>query len=157
MTSPHSVDLRCADETARLARRLAAHLGPGDCLLLGGPIGAGKTCLARHLIQSILVEPEEVPSPTYTLVQTYDTRAGPLWHADLYRVADTAEIAELGLDEAFGTAICLVEWPEKLGPLAPRHALWLNLAPDPVDEDRRRLTLAWSDPKWTPILERSLP
>ncbi|MFK7751664.1 MAG: tRNA (adenosine(37)-N6)-threonylcarbamoyltransferase complex ATPase subunit type 1 TsaE [Sedimentitalea sp.] len=136
------------DESAGLAVRLGARLKAGDCVLLSGPIGAGKTHMARALIQSLLEFAEDVPSPTFTLVQTYDTRAGPLWHADLYRLTGPNEMEELGLSDAFDSAICLVEWPDRLGPDAPDHALLLELAPDADIEHRRKLTFTWSDPKW---------
>ncbi|MEM1352748.1 MAG: tRNA (adenosine(37)-N6)-threonylcarbamoyltransferase complex ATPase subunit type 1 TsaE, partial [Pseudomonadota bacterium] len=79
------IDLLTADATAALAIDLAPRLAPGDVLLLEGAVGAGKTHFSRALIQSIQLVPEDVPSPTFTLVQTYDTIHGPLWHADLYR------------------------------------------------------------------------
>ncbi|MFD3188922.1 tRNA (adenosine(37)-N6)-threonylcarbamoyltransferase complex ATPase subunit type 1 TsaE [Sedimentitalea sp. HM32M-2] len=145
---------RSPEETAGFAAALGARLAPGDCLLLQGPIGAGKTHFARHLIQSLLAEPEDVPSPTYTLVQTYDTRCGALWHADLYRLNTPDEIEELGLTEAFETAICLVEWPEKLGPLAPDAALQLTFETDPHSDDTRRIHLQWQDRKWDGKLEQ---
>ncbi|MFN3644891.1 MAG: tRNA (adenosine(37)-N6)-threonylcarbamoyltransferase complex ATPase subunit type 1 TsaE [Gemmobacter sp.] len=122
-----------AAATEALGRWLADRLGPGDVLLLEGPIGAGKTHLARALIQHRLAAAgrmEDVPSPTFTLVQVYDNASGEIWHADLYRLSHPAEVAELGLDEAFGTALCLVEWPDRLGKLTPAHALHLTLADD---------------------------
>jgi len=143
-----TIDLKSPDETAALAMRLGALLHPGDCLLLDGPIGAGKTHFARHLIQSLLNHPEDVPSPTFTLVQTYETRSGELWHADLYRLTSPDEIEELGLVDAFDTAICLVEWPDKLGSLRPNHALTLSLSMHPEQEDSRRIDLSWRDDKW---------
>lgn len=127
---------------------LGKGLGPGDVILLSGSVGAGKTHFARHLIQSVLLEPEDIPSPTFTLVQVYETMAGPLWHSDLYRITSVHEIEELGLAEAFDTAICLVEWPDRLGDLAPTSALALELA-DGSTEDARILKASWSDPKWT--------
>ncbi|WP_010141530.1 tRNA (adenosine(37)-N6)-threonylcarbamoyltransferase complex ATPase subunit type 1 TsaE [Oceanicola sp. S124] len=132
MSSPFRTELRLAsaEETARLATRIAPLLGPGDVLLLSGGIGAGKTHFARALIQSLLVEPEDVPSPTFTLVQEYDTTAGTLWHADLYRLSDPLEVVELGLEEAFSDAICLVEWPDRLADLTPPSALALELIPE---------------------------
>lgn len=152
---PRHLTLRSPDETARLAARIAPGLRPGDCLLLAGPIGAGKTHFARHLIQSILKLPEDVPSPTFTLVQVYDTRAGELWHADLYRLNSTGEIEELGLVDAFEQAICLVEWPDRLGPLAPPHALRVRFSADAPDDEVRHVELDWSDPKWSRLMRES--
>ena len=111
--------------TERFAARLAPQLSAGDVLLLSGPIGAGKTTFARALIRARLGHAEEVPSPTFTLVQTYQTDGPEIWHADLYRLGDPQEVFELGLEEAFATAICLVEWPDRLGPDAPDDALRL--------------------------------
>ncbi len=149
-----SILLNSANQTGRIARRIGALLRAGDCLLLNGPIGAGKTHFARHLIQSLLVHPEDVPSPTFTLVQTYDTVAGELWHADLYRLTSLQEIEELGLTDAFDTAICLVEWPDRLGELVPPTALSLDFALiDGGPEDQRRLNLSWTDPRWSPLAE----
>lgn len=136
-------------ETTAFAARLAATLRAGDCLLLDGPVGAGKTHFARGLIQSLLPMPEDVPSPTYTLVQSYDTTAGPLVHADLYRLAGTDEIEELGLPEAFESAICIVEWPDRLGPLAPDDALRVTFAADDGAAEARRISLGWSDVRWS--------
>ncbi|MBL4768381.1 MAG: tRNA (adenosine(37)-N6)-threonylcarbamoyltransferase complex ATPase subunit type 1 TsaE [Rhodobacteraceae bacterium] len=154
--SPHSIVLQTAEETAQFAIRLGALLLPGDCLLLDGPIGAGKTHFARHLIQSILHVFEDVPSPTFTLVQTYDTQTGELWHADLYRLSNLNEIEELGLTEAFDTAICMVEWPDRLGILAPKHALMLRLKPDTKRETVRHLTLEWTSSRWSQLLGQAL-
>lgn len=146
-TSSVCLTLRSPEETGRAAALLAQRLAPGDVILLNGPVGAGKTHFARHLIQSILSEPEDVPSPTFTLVQTYDTHRGTLWHSDLYRIASTHDIEELGLAEAFDTAICVVEWPDRLGKLAPYDALTLWMEQGPED-DARELTATWADPKW---------
>ena len=155
MTSCYSTrTLSSPQETADLATRIAAALGPGDCLLLEGPIGAGKTHLSRHLIQSLLPVFEDVPSPTFTLVQTYDVPTGELWHADLYRLSSLEEIEELGLVDAFDSAICLVEWPDRLAELTPPHALHLSLSLDPENVDTRHLTFTWSDKKWQPLMDR---
>ena len=131
-TMPTAIDLPDADATARLGRWLARQLGAGDTLLLEGEIGAGKTHLARSLIQTRLADfgvVEDVPSPSFTLVQTYQAGQLEIWHADLYRLGSPDEIAELGLDAAFGQALCLVEWPEKLGPWRPGRAITLRLTP----------------------------
>lgn len=148
-----SMTLRSPDATADLAVAIGACLTPGECLLLDGPIGTGKTHFARHLIKSLLLENEDVPSPTFTLVQTYDTRAGDLWHADLYRLSALDEIEELGLSDAFDSAICLVEWPAKLGPLAPESALTIRFRLDDTAEESRQVELQWSDAKWGRKLE----
>jgi tRNA threonylcarbamoyladenosine biosynthesis protein TsaE len=121
--SPFSLSIQSPDEMAELARLIAANLGPGACVLLEGPVGAGKSHFARAAIQSLLDSPEDIPSPTFTLVQTYETAAGEIWHADLYRLTHPSEVFELGLDEAFETAICFVEWPDRLGSFTPRNAI----------------------------------
>ncbi|WP_420434657.1 tRNA (adenosine(37)-N6)-threonylcarbamoyltransferase complex ATPase subunit type 1 TsaE [Hyphobacterium sp.] len=118
------------DATEALGARLGAVLHPGDIVLLHGELGAGKTTLARGLIAA-LCDVDEVPSPTYTLMQHYDTRAGAwLVHADLYRIEDEGELVELGLDEAFDSAICLIEWPDRLGGHLPERRIDLHLMAD---------------------------
>jgi len=134
---------RYADETAALARRIAPCLAPGDVLCLEGGLGAGKTHFARALIAELTGE-TEVPSPTYTLVQTYAGPACEVWHADLYRLREPGEVAELGLAEAFASAIALVEWPDRLDP-AP-DALWLRFRPGD-GPDARTIEAAGSD-RW---------
>ncbi|WP_171234611.1 tRNA (adenosine(37)-N6)-threonylcarbamoyltransferase complex ATPase subunit type 1 TsaE [Ruegeria sp. HKCCA6837] len=150
---PRSLTFQSPEETANFAVHLGANLRSGDVVLLEGEIGSGKTHFARALIQSLMSEPEDVPSPTFTLVQVYDTPIGEIWHSDLYRLSAVDEVEELGLIDAFKTAICLVEWPDKLGPLTPGAALKLTFKTDPNTEDLRHLTLSWNDPKWTKKLE----
>ena len=153
MTTHHaSFDLATPEDTAQMAALLGATLQTGDTVLLSGPVGAGKTHIDRHLIQSLLTVPEDVPSPTFTLVQTYDTNAGTLWHADLYRIGSVHEIEELGLTEAFEQAICLIEWPDRLGPLEPASALSLSFS-DGASEDTRHLTATWTNLRWAEPLE----
>lgn len=132
-----------ADETttALLARLLAVTARPGQSILLDGPVGAGKTHFARAFIRARQGDlAEDVPSPTYTLVQTYDDPMGTeIWHADLYRLTDPSELDELGLEEAQDNAICLIEWPDRLEFL-PENA-W-TLAFETLDDpDLRRITL----------------
>lgn len=127
--------LALPDEAAtdRLGGVLAGLLRAGDTVLLCGPIGAGKTHLARALIRARMGAATEVPSPSFTLVQTYgpEGREGPaIWHADLYRLTHPDEVAELGLHDAFAAAVCLVEWPDRLGRDAPADALRIDLAPE---------------------------
>jgi tRNA threonylcarbamoyladenosine biosynthesis protein TsaE len=94
--------------------------------------------------------PEDVPSPTFTLVQTYDTDGGEIWHADLYRLSDPSEVYELGLEAAFETAICLVEWPDRLGDATPTDALYLTLEID--GDDNRVAHLEWDAQKWNGVI-----
>ena len=122
-----TLDLPDPDATEALGARLAALARPGDVILLEGPIGAGKSCLARAFIRARLGREEEVPSPTFTLVQVYEADGVEIWHADLYRLTHPDEVWELGLDDAFSTAICLVEWPDRLGAHVPPDALHLKL------------------------------
>lgn len=131
-----------ADATEALARALAPRLAPGDTLLLQGQLGAGKSHFARALIRALMgpgAEAAEVPSPTYTLVQCYDAPVGEVWHADLYRLSDPREIDELGLDIAMETAICLVEWPDRIAPDWPPAAVCLRF--DMAARDGREVTL----------------
>ncbi len=110
-------------DTEDCAIRLAAGLGRGDVILLQGALGVGKTVFARALIRALADDPAlEVPSPTYTLVQTYDTLRGQVWHFDLYRLEQPEDVFELGWDDACAEGIVLVEWPERLGGLTlPKH------------------------------------
>ena len=138
------IDLPDLGATQGLARAMAPHLAAGDALLLEGSVGAGKTAFARALIGALRdragLPHEDVPSPTFTLVQTYATGAFETWHADLYRLADPSEVAELGLGDAFEDALCLVEWPDRLGTAAPPGAARLRFVA-PGGGDLRRLTL----------------
>ena len=109
---------------ARLAGRVAVLARPGDLIALEGDLGAGKTSFARAFINALQDAPEEVPSPTFTLVQQYETRAGTVLHADLYRIADRSETDALGLIDALGDAILLVEWPDRLPPVRAAASSW---------------------------------
>jgi tRNA threonylcarbamoyladenosine biosynthesis protein TsaE len=126
--------------TEILAQRLARLARPGDALLLSGPLGAGKSALARAFLRALLDDPAlEVPSPSYTLVQSYAVPGGgQAHHFDLYRLGGAEEVLELGWDEAL-EGIVLVEWPERLGALAPPGALRIALTP--LVEDGREATL----------------
>lgn len=142
------------DDMTAFAAGLATRLNAGDVLLLSGPIGAGKTHFARALIQKRLADlgvAEDVPSPTFTLVQTYDAGGVEIWHADLYRLTHPDEALELGLQDAFDTAICLVEWPDRLGADTPDGALHLTFSSDP-DTEARLVELTADAPRWADLI-----
>lgn len=132
------IDLPDLAATEALGQRLARLLRPGDTILLEGPLGAGKSALARALLRALADDPAlEVPSPTYTLVQGYDTSIGLVQHFDLWRLDGEAALAELGWDEA---EAALVEWPDRLGSLRPADALLVELLPAGGDHRRAVLT-----------------
>ena len=124
--------------TEALGATLAARLKPGDVVGLKGDLGAGKTTLARAIVRAAAGDPDLiVPSPTFTLVEVYDTPRGPIWHFDLYRLDSPDQVYELGWEEALAEGVVLMEWPERLGPLLPQH-LSVTLE---VDGDGRRALL----------------
>lgn len=156
MIEAQKITLKSPQDTADLAAALGRVLQAGDVVLLQGAIGGGKTHFARALIQSVMEVPEDVPSPTFTLVQVYDTSVGDIWHSDLYRLTSVDEVEELGLLDAFDSAVCLIEWPEKLGTLTPQTALTLRFETDHDQMETRHLWPSWSDPKWNTKLEAIL-
>jgi tRNA threonylcarbamoyladenosine biosynthesis protein TsaE len=128
-----TLTLQLADEaaTTALGTHIAAVARPGDVVALYGNLGAGKTTLARGLIRALAGPETEAPSPTFTLVQTYDTRSATgvglsIWHFDLYRLTDPAEARELGMEEAVD-GLALIEWPERLGRYLPHARLEVRL------------------------------
>ena len=125
-------------DTRRLGAAIAAELKRHEAVCLSGPLGAGKSTLARGLIQALAGEATEVPSPTFTLVQTYETSALTLAHFDLYRLAKPEDVVELGLDEALDEGAAVIEWPEKLGHHLPADRLDVELR---IEGDRRRASL----------------
>jgi len=139
--------LKDEDATAQAGAALAAVVRPGDVITLSGPLGVGKTALARGLIRA-LGHRGEVPSPSFALVQPYEDLHPPLWHVDLYRIEDVSEIEQLGLD-AVVDGVVIVEWPERAGEDAWPGALRLSL--DFGQNGDRSLTAevppAWED-RW---------
>ncbi len=125
---------------------LAAVARVGDVIALSGELGAGKTTLARGLLRGLGLE-SEAPSPTFTIVQSYEPPEVrlPVWHVDLYRLDEASDAEELGLDDAYDSALTLIEWPERLGGRLPRNALRLTI--DGSGEAERRLT-AEVPPGW---------
>ncbi len=132
---PEELSFELPDEaaTARLAQSVAALARPGDVIALFGELGSGKTAFARAFINALPAPGgtapaafEEVPSPTFTLLQTYERAPAPVWHFDLYRVARPDEAYELGFEEALDGGILLIEWAERLGPLLPAERLELR-------------------------------
>jgi tRNA threonylcarbamoyladenosine biosynthesis protein TsaE len=139
------------DATLALGARLAEIVRPGDVIALSGPLGAGKTSIARGLLAALGLE-EEAPSPSFAIVQPYEPPEVrlPVLHVDLYRIEDPAEAEELGLDEARAESLLLVEWPERLSAAVWADALWLTL--EPTASGARSLTAkvpaAWRD-RWS--------
>jgi tRNA threonylcarbamoyladenosine biosynthesis protein TsaE len=135
-------------DTLALGRRLAKQVRSGDVIALSGPLGAGKTALARGFIRQRLGRDVDVSSPTFALVQVYDQTTPAVWHFDLYRLDNPDDCVELGLDEALATGVCLIEWPEKAAAWLPRDRLDIALSAD-GSEDARMATLtpgpSWAD------------
>ena len=142
-----SIDLPDPAATDRLGAAIGLALRVGDVVALSGDLGAGKSALSRAAIRARLNDPAaEVPSPTFTLIQTYEAYDLEIWHVDLYRLDSSADAFELGLDEAFTMAACLIEWPERLGGDLPADALRIDID---HDGDGRRATVripkSWQD------------
>ncbi|MCA3629626.1 MAG: tRNA (adenosine(37)-N6)-threonylcarbamoyltransferase complex ATPase subunit type 1 TsaE [Methylobacterium sp.] len=136
------IDLPDEAATIQAAMRLAGELRAGDLVTLGGDLGAGKTTFVRALIRSVLADPAaEIPSPTYTLLQTYEGPRFNIVHADLYRITDPAELAELGWEDAAENALVLVEWAERAGEILATDRLEVHLATTGPTGAGRRLTL----------------
>jgi tRNA threonylcarbamoyladenosine biosynthesis protein TsaE len=146
-----TIELPDESATAALAARLAALARPGDVIALNGELGAGKTSFARSFIRARGAA-EEVPSPTFTLVQTYQLPDATVWHFDCYRLRDPEEAWELGIEDAFRDGISLIEWPERLGPLLPKRRLEIALLPGKLPEGRRAKIEA--GPEWAERIAR---
>ena len=142
-------------KTETATRKFAIELGAAWCagiLFFSRDIGTGKSFIARVVIQSLQEQPEDIPSPTFTLVQTYETYVGEVWHADLYRLSSVDEVEELGLLEAFDSAICLIEWPDILGPLIPEKTLQIDISYAFKNEERQ-IVLHYEERFWSKRLK----
>ncbi len=128
-------------ETERLASRLSGVAQPGDLICLSGELGTGKTAFARSFIRSRAsfagVEVGEVPSPTFTLAQTYEMPRGDIWHFDLFRLEHPGETLELGIEDALNDGICLVEWPDRLPENLPGARLDMAFTFGATEDERR--------------------
>ena len=133
MPKPKETISRSEQETMQLASRLASRAKPGDLYLLRGNLGAGKSVFARAFIRDLMKDKDlEVPSPTYTLAQTYESGHGTIWHFDLYRLKEPEEIFEIGWEEALSGGITLVEWPQRAEDLIPadHHEITFSIRDD---------------------------
>ncbi|MBT6566291.1 MAG: tRNA (adenosine(37)-N6)-threonylcarbamoyltransferase complex ATPase subunit type 1 TsaE [Candidatus Puniceispirillum sp.] len=138
------LDVQNLAATERLGQFLSQELAAGDVIALQGPLGAGKSALARAMISKLCPHEADIPSPTFTLVQTYDMPDGtPLWHLDLYRIDTPEDAIELGIEDAFLDAVCLIEWPERLGTLLPDSCLSIHINPvgDALDSQMRQVEI----------------
>jgi len=141
------LDLSNLDETRRAAQSLAAQAQIGDIYTLSGDLGSGKTTFARFFLQALGIE-EDVPSPTFTLVQTYATTdSRTVWHFDLYRIETPEEAFELDIEDAFEEGISLIEWPDRLGPYLPAETLELDFSFAQA-EGARQLTIHPKGQSW---------
>lgn len=146
-------DIILADEAATVAlgARIAAALVPGDAVALAGDLGAGKTTLARAILEALGVA-ETVPSPTFTLVQHYETPRLAVDHFDLYRIERESELEQLGLDDALADGAALIEWPERAGTHLPPDALRVEL--EIAGETSRRARLSGPS-RWAQAFEEA--
>ena len=140
------IDLPDEAATAALAVRVASLVRPGDVIALKGELGAGKTSFARAFIRARAGHDEEVPSPTFTLVQIYEVAELTIWHFDGFRLRDPDEAWELGIEDAFRDGVSLIEWPERFGPLIPKRRLHISFEQGAAP-DTRRATID-AGPEW---------
>ena len=145
-------EVKTLSQTKHLAESFAKLLDVGDVIALYGTLGVGKTAFTRFLVQSFCGEKEEVPSPTFTLLQTYETDDFPIFHFDLYRLKKPDEVLELGIEDAFYDGVSLIEWPDKMGNYLPQKKI-LKLEINCKDEVRV-FTFSSDNPKWNERLEK---
>lgn len=154
MRDTATISFKCPGQAATeaIAATLSALVGTECLIALTGDLGAGKTTFARAFIRARLQNEEaEVPSPTFTLLQTYDTPDGSeIWHADLYRLSDPEEVYELGLDEARTEAVCLIEWPDRMPADWWDNALEISL--EITEEGTRSVTISGAQDQWASLI-----
>ncbi len=150
MPKPRRLILDGEEATAELAAEIASLAEDGDVIALSGELGTGKTTFARAFLREWGVQ-EEIPSPTFTLVQTYELEAGTVWHFDLYRLENPDDALELDIEDAFTEGISLIEWPERLGAYLPWERLDLRFAIG-EREDVRRVEIEGTD-EWADRLK----
>ena len=153
MIGPKIINLPDAASTDALGARLSSAMKPGSVVLLFGDLGAGKSSLARAAILAALEEEQAVPSPTFTLIQEYETPQGRIVHSDLYRLTNIDELEELGLAEAFETAVVLVEWPERLEDTVPDDRLEISLS---IEGEGRTAKLVATGPRGEQMIEAAM-
>ena len=147
LTMPSSLILTTPEATVALGGQVAARLAPGEAVCLFGPLGAGKSTLARGLIRALTTPDEDVPSPTFTLVQAYEAGAFDLHHFDLYRLKAAGEVEELGLWEALVAGVAVIEWPERMEGRLPPHRLDIEIIV-PLDGDTGRAVTLTGVGRW---------
>lgn len=141
---------RNIEKTQKFAQEIAKTLKKNDLLLINGNLGAGKSVFCREIIRFLAKNPElDVPSPTFTLIQTYETPNFPISHFDLYRLEDPDDLYEIGWEDALHDGLTLVEWPEKLGHLKPvkRSVFTVNIETIDCDENARRIIVTHNNPQ----------
>ncbi|MEM7072419.1 MAG: tRNA (adenosine(37)-N6)-threonylcarbamoyltransferase complex ATPase subunit type 1 TsaE [Pseudomonadota bacterium] len=147
-TKPFDLERTLEDVTATnsLACAVAQYAKAGQVLALWGDLGVGKTTFARAFIRQLTHDDQIVASPTYTLIQTYSGPGYEIWHIDLYRLQNTDELLELGLEEAIGEALCLIEWPERMGMYLPHHRVDIGFGFHETCDQAREVRIRTSAP-----------
>jgi len=130
------------EDSTHLAIQIANNIKPGDVLTFSGDLGAGKTFFCRQIIKQLCGSKTNVTSPTFNLLQIYDWNDCSIYHYDLYRLQDISEIYELGIEEAFTSNVCLIEWPELIDNILPNDTIVINI--EIVDDNKRRVFVKYN-------------
>ena len=150
MTNTFSYISKSEEDTVKLGIKLSKIAKKGDCFALYGTLGMGKSVFSRALIQS-LTSAKEVPSPTFTLLQTYEAKNFEIYHYDLYRLKKPEEIFELGMEEALHEGVCLIEWPEQMKGYLPKNIFKIEITPEGKN---RKITISTTDKDKAKRLEK---